>query len=377
MGDEKDKNVPLVIVKPLAYLKMLKHVLRFGSIVKKKSQMKECMGMLFGKLGDAKGTVKDVIVTDVVEVTHGGHIEVSFEDKDYIAFAEINERYASQGDFNIGWYHSHPGLSVFLSTVDVRNHLGFQTTNSSAIAIVWDHVLLEEKGHNGFESFRLTELGKGQYSDYGAVKTIVEPPDQLDFYKMAIKDTLDLLHAGNPPMFELNELPNVIGDFEPTPIDDEKYKSPSYPTILNVDTAASIGDKTIKSQIIQPISSYLNTWSKEMAQSIKNKGVVINQNFHSLKDIIEKRVKDLQVWFMTQANEVFLDVWEKVDTPLEDQITAVKPMIDKIQGAFPIPDDESSKKDLELSIDELLSKLSQSQSDLNDTISKIAAKGGK
>ena len=171
-----NENEPLVIIQPKAYLKMLKHVLRFGSMAKKKSQFKECMGMLFGKLGDQKGTVRDVIVTDVAEFTHGGHIEVAFEDKDYVALAEINDSFASQGDgvFNVGWYHSHPGLSVFLSTVDVRNHLGFQTTNPSAIAIVWDHILLEDKNEEGkqdigFETFRLTELGKGQYSDYKAV----------------------------------------------------------------------------------------------------------------------------------------------------------------------------------------------------------------
>ena len=70
---------PQVIIKPLAYLKMLKHVLRFGSIAKKKSQFKECMGMLMGRLGPLKGTVHDVEVVDAIPMTHGGHIEVAFE----------------------------------------------------------------------------------------------------------------------------------------------------------------------------------------------------------------------------------------------------------------------------------------------------------
>ena len=378
MADESDKNTPLVIIKPKAYLKMMKHVLRFGSMSKKKSQFKECMGMLFGKLGDQKGTVRDVIVTDVAEFTHGGHIEVAFEDKDYIAFADINDRFASDGEgiFNIGWYHSHPGLSVFLSTVDVRNHLGFQTTNASAIAIVWDHLLLEEPNHIGFESFRLKELGKGQYSDYGVVKTIVEPADTIDFYKPAIKDVMDLQQAGNPPMFEISELPNVIGDYEPTPISDENFKPPAFQAMLDNMGAAKVGGESIQSAVMVPLSEYMNDWAADLTQSVKNKGVVLNRNLTTLKAMIESKVKGLQEWFMFQANEVFMDVWERVDTPLEDQIAAVKPNLDAVKSAFPVAEDEKAK--LELSIQQLLEEVSNARQKLTATVAALKQKqGGK
>ena len=242
---------PQVIIKPLAYLKMLKHVLRFGSIAKKKSQFKECMGMLMGRLGPLKGTVHDVEVVDAIPMTHGGHIEVAFEDQDYVAFADINAKYAEEGVFNVGWYHSHPGLTMFLSTVDVRNHLGFQTTNASAIAIVWDHQFLEEEGNIGFDTFRLTELGKGQYSDYTSVQTIVEPPTTLDFYKLAIKDILDMQQAGNPAMLEVNELPNVLGDFDPAPVDEAKYTAPNFSSGIN-DTAAEINGASLTRDLFKP-----------------------------------------------------------------------------------------------------------------------------
>lgn len=355
MAEKGNPNEPMVIVKPLAYLKMLKHVIRFGSIVKSKKQCKECMGMLMGKLGALKGTVHDVIVEDVVEITHGGHIEVSFEDKDYVAFADINERYAAEGIFNIGWYHSHPGLSVFLSTVDVRNHLGFQTTNSSAIAIVWDHVLLEEEGAIGFETFRLKEIGKGQYSDYGSVKTIVEPPTTSDYYKMGIKELFDNLQAGNPPMFEVNELPNILGEFEPSVVENEKYTPPKAPTAFTSTADAKIQGGNLKSGILSPLSVYMNNWAEDLSQKLKNKGVVMNQNINALTDVIGKGIKNLQTWFLTGINEELLNIWERVDTPLEELTESLKPKILKVTEAIPLS--EADQADLNLSIEELVNQI--------------------
>ena len=54
-----DSKEPLVIVKPKAYLKMMRHVLRFGSMGMDKGQYRECMGMLMGKLGRQKAYPAD------------------------------------------------------------------------------------------------------------------------------------------------------------------------------------------------------------------------------------------------------------------------------------------------------------------------------
>lgn len=319
--------------------------------------------MLFGKLGAQKGTVRDVEIVDVVEVTHGGHIEVSFDDKDYVAFAEINERYAAEGVFNVGWYHSHPGLTVFLSTVDVRNHLGFQTTNPSAIAIVWDHMLLEEDGHIGFETFRLTELGKGQYSDYATVKTKVEAPTTLDYYKLCIKEILDLQLGGNPPMFELNELPTVVGDFEPTPIEDSKFIPPSFPSMLSNNNSAKIGSSDLSSSAIGAFATIMNNWAQDFSQALKNKGVVLNQNTGALKESIEKQIKNLQLWFLNKANDVFLDVWEKVDTGIEDRLNLLKNCLGEIDSGLPLDDIQLKMVDSDLKaiISEFLTLRKQAQ----------------
>ena len=43
-----------VIIKPKAYMKMKKHVLRFASNVKDAAEFREVMGMLMGRLVDGK-----------------------------------------------------------------------------------------------------------------------------------------------------------------------------------------------------------------------------------------------------------------------------------------------------------------------------------
>ena len=240
---------------------------------------------------------------------------------------------------------------MFLSTVDVRNHLGFQTTNASAIAIVWDHQFLEEEGNIGFDTFRLTELGKGQYSDYTSVQTIVEPPTTLDFYKLAIKDILDMQQAGNPAMLEVNELPNVLGDFDPAPVDEAKYTAPNFSSGIN-DTAAEINGASLSAGSLQAIGAYLNNWSKDISQALKNRGVLLNQNLSQLKESIEKGVKELQLWFLNDSYDELSKFWEKVDSALEKPIEARKPLLESIDQDFSV--DGNNAQLMVLLLDQLL-----------------------
>ncbi len=368
--EEYQTNEPLVIVQPNAYLKMLKHVLRFGSMAKDKSQYRECMGMLMGRLGKKKGTVQDVIVTDAVPVTNGSHIEVSFDEMDYVEFADINAEFAEKGDgvFNVGWYHSHPGLSVFLSTVDVNNHLGFQTTNPSAIAIVWDHQLLEQKDEDGnwdigFETFRLTELGKGRHSDYAVVKTYVEEPKDVSYYKKAIKEVIDLQTAGHPPVFEISELPSIVGDFDPKPVDEDVFQAPTYePDIEGKPAIQTVG---ISSDFGKPLIDYLNSWSGSINQSMKNQSVVLYQNLKKLRDSVEKKIESLQKWFKSQTNEVFYDVWADADTMIENRIKEMEPSLN------PLIKNLTGSENATRERDELLKSILDNTDALKDKLSTL------
>ena len=161
-------------------------------------------------------------------------------------------------------------------------------------------------------------------------------------------------HGGNPPMFEVSELPNVIGDYDPTPIDDAKYSPPEV-TLPTNRIGANIGSASITPELMDGIKEFTQVWANDLAQGLKNKGVVFNQNLTKLKNTLESKVKGLQEWFMNRANEVFLDVWEQVDTPLETQIEEYKPNVAAIREKLPLSEEEA--KLMELSIPELLSKL--------------------
>ena len=109
----------------------------------------------------------------------GSAKEVSVKDQGYIKFGEIMEKLDSEGKghFVIGSYHSKPGLSLFMSKVDLINHLGFQARFNDAITIVFDHTLLGRKKEEkiddniltkfdtGFEIYRLTEVKLDRNSD--------------------------------------------------------------------------------------------------------------------------------------------------------------------------------------------------------------------
>ncbi|TFG22301.1 MAG: hypothetical protein EU529_10790, partial [Promethearchaeota archaeon] len=88
----QDSDRP-VFIKPLAYYKMLVHILRFGNRVRDQRQYREVMGILIGRVaGDPnKKGIKNVIVEDAVPISHGGSIEVAFAPEDYVSFALIDE----------------------------------------------------------------------------------------------------------------------------------------------------------------------------------------------------------------------------------------------------------------------------------------------
>ena len=107
---------PEVVVKPPAYIKMVKHVLLYGN--SNLADSVEVMGICYGKEEDGK-----LIQYDAVPISHGGAIEVEFSPEDYAAFAMADEQFADKGYYAIGWYHSQPGLKAFFSKTDIKNHL--------------------------------------------------------------------------------------------------------------------------------------------------------------------------------------------------------------------------------------------------------------
>ena len=63
----------------------------------------------------------------------------------------------------VGWFHSHPGLGVFFSYIDLINQLGFQQNNSEFIGLVFDHTLLGKKKEEVAKSEDCIEYAMKKY----------------------------------------------------------------------------------------------------------------------------------------------------------------------------------------------------------------------
>ncbi|MHA1704330.1 MAG: Rgg family transcriptional regulator, partial [Promethearchaeota archaeon] len=134
----------------------------------------------------------------------------------YIFIDEIEQQLYEEnnGHFVVGWFHSHPGLTLFFSYVDLINQLGFQGKFKDAIGLVFDHTLLgkkkEEKiGENvltkystGFEIYRLTDVNMNPNSaeydkNYNKVDYIVDGLNKY-FFANVLSELSALVAVGKP-----------------------------------------------------------------------------------------------------------------------------------------------------------------------------------
>ncbi len=225
---------PIRIV-PSAYQKMLMHVLRFGSLGIPKDQWRECYGMCIGKFSKDTG----ITVTDALASTHGSDIGVEFMEKNYVLMAEfqdqldkVNAEITNPADqvFIVGWYHSHPGMERFLSSVDVRNQIAYQTAAFPfGIAIVFDNTCIFQKElvsgqlDLGFRIFRLDDPTSTEvnipFSDVPVERSLLDKPDLIELWhnEMAM---IENVQKRAPIIKEYQETPSVFGDFKlPTTAD--------------------------------------------------------------------------------------------------------------------------------------------------------------
>ncbi|MHA1379938.1 MAG: hypothetical protein ACTSRG_16330 [Candidatus Helarchaeota archaeon] len=238
VNQEKIEIKGSVKIKAKAYKDIVLHASRFCNLKIPRNQWKEVYGFLVGTI---KG--EDVIINDAVPMTHGGTTEVKFEEKHYIEAAELDSKLAGEGqgqNFIVGWYHSHPGLDLFLSSVDIQNHMGFQGPNPKSIALVFDPTKLLE-GHPGFEIFRINkiELTSGFHNVPWKILDLDEEFFARSLFELSEKST-----AKKPVIEEYGEntIPQKPEKTEFLVIQDQK---PS-PKVISVETKSTLQQEKLK-----------------------------------------------------------------------------------------------------------------------------------
>ncbi|MHA2131680.1 MAG: hypothetical protein ACW99L_17065, partial [Promethearchaeota archaeon] len=371
MGKNDDQSV--VTIKPLAYYKMLLHVLRFGSKYIEHSKLSEVMGVLIGHLvGDSE--IQDVIVEDVVPVSHGGTIEVKFSVEQLGAFGELDskiwEQYGDLGWFSVGWYHSHPGLGLFFSDTDKFNQIFWQK-NPSGIGIVFDHTLLDKPENVGFKIFRLNETNLedptvAMKSDYHEVEAVVESPDNTEYY-LKIMELIGNVHTGLPQILELNETIDLFSDVV-IPQDDQVI---SKPPEINVDEIISIlknGMEKFLELSTKPLMHFLNSWGQTTVNKISSNNTQMRSDLKELRDGLSNEIINLQRSFNYDLQNDLKDLDFYVDDKLEDLDNEKENITALVQSVR-----EDSIKQLELLFEEEIKVIyDQLQNKINKLSDKIS-----
>ncbi len=200
-----------VIINAEAYKTIILYASRYANHAIPSANWKEIYGILVGYVDD-----DFVHVENAFALTFGHDTDVQLDHRHYIFIDEIEQQLyeENKGNFVVGWFHSHPGLSLFFSYVDLINQLGFQNKFNDSIGLVFDHSLLgkkkEEKiGENlltkystGFEIYRLTDVNLDPNSpeyetNYHKVDYIVEGLNKY-FFANVLSELSALVSVGKP-----------------------------------------------------------------------------------------------------------------------------------------------------------------------------------
>ncbi|MHA1144685.1 MAG: Mov34/MPN/PAD-1 family protein [Candidatus Helarchaeota archaeon] len=258
------KEQGIVKVSLDAYKTIILHASRFANSKLPIDTWKEIMGFLIGKIeGD------DVIITKAIPMTHGSSVEVEFSDEHYIQSAQINSWAAERDLFMVGWYHSHPGLGLFLSSTDIKNQLAYQGPNPKAIALVYDHTLLDPPNHHGFLIFKLDSPDMGVMSDFHEVPFEIEDMGVKDFTTTLV-EMIEKQSARQPLIAEYGEDTSLMKGVEggsdsatsmvsTTPLGEVKITVPP----LNFDLVTEGMVNTFKAMIQEVLPAMFTSFSDQ------------------------------------------------------------------------------------------------------------------
>ncbi len=183
--------------------KILRHGFRFCNAAIEQSKWVECMGFLLGDVDDDNM----IIIKDAVPVTNGSKVEVRFTSEHYRTSDEINAT-LSDDLWVVGWYHTHPGHDLFLSTIDRVNHAGYQILNPNAVALVFDPSKVRPKKIDQLDHymklFKLVNPRKMEAADYLELENIRMEGGFADMVE-AFKDLAETVEKGHPIMLEYKE----------------------------------------------------------------------------------------------------------------------------------------------------------------------------
>jgi tetratricopeptide (TPR) repeat protein len=145
----------MVYVSAEAYATIVLYSTRYANDGIPRNRWNEIYGILIGKVSDGI-----IFVNRAEPMTVGHSVDVQLGPEHYVFISQIQDDLEKdgKGEYMVGWFHSHPGLTLFYSYTDLMNHLNFQTVNPDFVGIVFDPIYIKEKpGHPGIVMYRLND----------------------------------------------------------------------------------------------------------------------------------------------------------------------------------------------------------------------------
>jgi proteasome lid subunit RPN8/RPN11 len=206
-----------VIIPKKAYQTIVAATVRFANKNIPFDDWIEASGVFIGK---NKG--KDVIISEACPIMHqkldknAVIDQYVWSDEDYESLYIIDDEAFAREEFTVGWWHSHPGMKLMMSHLDIQTSLSYQTNNPLAICLVFNPTRLlnqaepaDKKGDPeikleddpGFIITSLDDISFGAASTYHEVEYKVEGYEsmgQLVFQTQDfIKDIISVFPTGN------------------------------------------------------------------------------------------------------------------------------------------------------------------------------------
>jgi len=213
---QSEKISKPVVIRADAYKTIILYASRYANKSIPPEEWKEIYGILIGK------TDRDLVYIEHAEALTFGHAtDVQLDERHYGFIEEIQERLDKEGKgyYMVGWFHSHPGLNLFFSYIDLINQLGFQQNNNDFCGLVFDHTLLGKKKEEiikgedgsehtmtkydtGFEIYRITDvnmdLNDPEYdNNYHKVDYVVDGLNKY-FFANVLSELSALVTEGKP-----------------------------------------------------------------------------------------------------------------------------------------------------------------------------------
>jgi proteasome lid subunit RPN8/RPN11 len=305
-----------VFIPKKVYLTIVAASVRFANLKIPQDDWLEVSGVLIGKNEGENVRISEAYSIMHQELDKNTVIDqYKWSDEDYEALYIIDDNAFSQGEFTVGWWHSHPGFKVMMSHIDIKTTLSYQTNNPLAISLVFNPMRLlrqiempdrkgdpikQLKNDPGFKIFRLDDVNRGIEASYHTVDFKIEDFENMeqliaftqkfiiDITNFFPKDNIDQTYAKfvKERIKQLNSLLHGTEQYLMTLV--RKGESNRIPEVLNNQTneiRKFVAETFIKIESIKEFMNYLEYKEKDLMIP-KIKGILAewDENISNLND---------------------------------------------------------------------------------------------